>query len=92
TQPTGQTNPSTKGQASQNSEQGSPSGESSNQPKPEQGNQPTGEAPKQPAQAQQPKAPSIHVSQLPPIEADLTQVENLLRQAGFTKVGALFAE
>ncbi|GIV05421.1 MAG: hypothetical protein KatS3mg016_0996 [Fimbriimonadales bacterium] len=92
TQPTGQTNPPTEGQAPQNSEQGSPSGESSNQPKPEQGNQPTGEAPKQHAQPQQPKAPSISVSQLPPIEADLAQVLNLLRQAGFTKVGALFAE
>ncbi|MCX7993201.1 MAG: protein translocase subunit SecF, partial [Fimbriimonadales bacterium] len=45
-----------------------------------------------PAQAQQPAAPSIPVSELPPIEANLAQVLNLLRQAGFAKVGALFAE
>ncbi|MFN4033992.1 MAG: protein translocase subunit SecD, partial [Fimbriimonadales bacterium] len=45
-----------------------------------------------PAQAQQPTTPTIPVSQLPPIEANLAQVLSLLRQAGFEKVGALFAE
>ena len=41
---------------------------------------------------QQPPAPVIPVSELPPIEANLAQVLSLLRQAGFAKVGALFAE
>ncbi len=61
-----------------------------NQPNPQ--NQPADEQSQQPAQAQQPAAPSIPVSELPPIEANLAQVLNLLRQAGFAKVGALFAE
>lgn len=45
-----------------------------------------------PAQAQRPTTPTIPVAQLPPIEANLAQVLSLLRQAGFEKVGALFAE
>ncbi len=45
-----------------------------------------------PAQAQQTTTPTIPVAQLPPIEANLAQVLSLLRQAGFEKVGALFAE
>lgn len=77
TQPTGQSNPPTGAQTQPNSGQGSPPAEAPQ---------------KQPAQAQQPTAPSIPISQLPPIEADLAQVLSLLRQAGFTKVGALFAE
>ncbi|MCS7190309.1 MAG: protein translocase subunit SecF, partial [Fimbriimonadales bacterium] len=46
----------------------------------------------QPPRAQQPAAPTIPVSQLPPIEASLSQVLSLLRGAGFEKVGAFFAE
>ncbi|MFN7162585.1 MAG: protein translocase subunit SecF, partial [Fimbriimonadales bacterium] len=45
-----------------------------------------------PEQAQQSTTPTIAVAQLPPIEANLAQVLSLLRQAGFEKVGALFAE
>ncbi|MFN3689390.1 MAG: protein translocase subunit SecF, partial [Fimbriimonadales bacterium] len=53
---------------------------------------PAGGSPQQPAQAQQPPVPVIPISELPPIEANLAQVLSLLRQAGFEKVGALFAE
>ncbi len=54
--------------------------------------QPTPAETDPPAQAQQTKTPTIPVAQLPPIEANLAQVLSLLRQAGFEKVGALFAE
>ncbi|GIV08180.1 MAG: hypothetical protein KatS3mg019_0271 [Fimbriimonadales bacterium] len=90
TQSTTQNNLPAAGKAQPSSEQGTPPAGS--QPNAGQGSQPTGEPPKQPAQTQQPTVPSIPVSQLPPIEASLTQALNLLRQAGFTKVGALFAE
>jgi len=54
-------------------------------------NQPAGTL-QPPVQAKQPTVPSIPISALPPIEANLAQVLSLLRQAGFEKVGALFAE
>jgi protein-export membrane protein SecD/preprotein translocase SecF subunit len=92
TQPTDQGNPPVAGQTQPNPGQGSPSAGEPNQPNAGQGNQPAAEQPKQPAQAQQPAAPTIPVSELPPIEANLAQSLNLLRQAGFAKVGALFAE
>ncbi|MDW8107190.1 MAG: protein translocase subunit SecD, partial [Armatimonadota bacterium] len=56
------------------------------------GGKPATEQPKQPARPPQPPVPVIPVSQLPPIEASLAQVQSLLRQAGFEKVGVLFAE
>jgi protein-export membrane protein SecD/preprotein translocase SecF subunit len=88
TQPTGQPNPPAAGQTQPSPEQSSPSAGNPNQSSGQSAKAPQN----QPAQARQPTAPSIPVSQLPPIEANLTQVLNLLRQAGFTKVGALFAE
>ncbi|MDM7460503.1 MAG: protein translocase subunit SecD, partial [bacterium] len=54
--------------------------------------QPPSAATEPPDPAQPSATPTIPVSQLPPIEANLAQVLSLLRQAGFEKVGALFAE
>ncbi|GIV11705.1 MAG: hypothetical protein KatS3mg020_1196 [Fimbriimonadales bacterium] len=81
--PTEQDSPPATGQTQANSGQGNPPAGEPKQPTSGQANPPA---------AQQPTAPSVPVSELPPIEANLTQVLNLLRQAGFTKVGALFAE
>ncbi len=92
-QPAGeQSNQPTTGQTPPEGQEQQPNEPAAGQTQPQNQNQPAGKPSQQPAQAQQPAAPVIPVSELPPIEANLAQVLNLLRQAGFAKVGALFAE